>query len=226
MAEDTQPQTTEGEVTATEPSLDDVISEYNVPLATQPETPPAQAPVQQPVATQQPVRVDPLDESSFNSYVQQVNSGQSVLNDQLQEVKTELTNLKQERAQLQVEADINSAVETLNEGLNLDPKLVRVHLEYTAQQKPGFKSLWENRHTNPQAYEKAMQAVGREMRDTYSVRTDENLTETQTAIQKSQQSLASSNQSPAANSLEERLAGAKTQAEFDRIWAEAGSGAM
>lgn len=221
--EDTQTQTTEVEVTATEPSLDDVISEYNVPLATQPD--PQPAPQAQPSVQPAPT-VDPLDENSFSGYVKQVNDGQSVLNNQLQEVKTQLTELQQERANLQIEADINSTVEKLNEGLNLDPKLVRVHLEYTAQQKPGFKALWDNRATNPQAFEKAMSAVGREMRDTYSVKTDANLTETQTAIQKSQQSMSSQSGKPDTGSIEDQLSNAKTDAEFDRIWQRSISGVM
>jgi len=211
MDEETQVQTAEPEVT--EPSLDDVISEYKMPET---QAQPVKQPDYQPPPSYQ-TKVDPLDETSFNQFATQVSTGQSVLNEQLQEVKTQLTELQQERQKLQVEADINSTVSKLNENLNLNPKLVRVHLEYIAQEKPGFKALWENRTNNPKAWEKAVGAIGREMRDLYAVRQDSGLTETQTAIQQSQRSLASKN-TGGANTLEEKLASAKTDAEFDRLW--------
>ena len=213
MSEDTQ--ATESEPVVA--SLDDVIAEYNVqpaaPAAMQPET------VSNEPAPSIPASVDPLDSSQFNNYVSQVNNGQSVLNSQLQEVKSELTELRQERAQLQIEADITKAVDQLNEGNNLDPKLVRVHLELTAQEKPGFKQIWENRNENPAAYAKALKAVSREMGDIYSVKQDPELTANQKAIQQSQQSRATSKDADGSgNPRQDALEGAGSQAEFDQMW--------
>lgn len=214
--EDTQAQTTETEVTA-EPTLDDVIKEYNVNLEPEAQAQPAAAPAAQSNSPLQ--KFDPLDDGQVSSFVEQINTGQSVLNNQLNEVRSELTNLRQERAQLQIETDINKAIGTLNENLNLDPKLVRVHLEYTAQEKPGFKALWENRNKNPQAYQKGLEAIGREMRDTYSVRQDSELTANQQAIKQSQKSMATkSGADTSDNSIEAQLAGAKNSAEWNRIW--------
>lgn len=215
MSEDTQPTDT-GDVVA---SLDDVIAEYQVqpaaPAATQPET------VSNELIT--PVtQVDPLDSNQFNNYVSQVNQGQSVLNTQLQDVKSELTELRQERAQLQIEADINDAVGVINEGNNLDPELVRVHLEYTAQKKPGFKQIWENRSQNPAAFQKALKAVSREIGDKYAVRQDPDLTANQQAIQQSQQSRATSKTPDGSgNQAEDNLANANSPGEFDRAWQKA-----
>ena len=212
MSEETQ--TTDQEPVVA--SLDDVIAEYNVqpaaaPAATQPATV-----SNEPVT---PLSVDPLDPNQFNNYVNQVNSGQSVLNTQLKEVRSELTELRQERAQLQIEADITQAVGTINEGLDLDPKLVRVHLELTAQEKPGFREIFERRNENPAAYNKALAAVSKEMGNTYSVKQDPELTANQKAIQQSQQSRAS-NATPdgSGDPRQDALEGAKTQAEFDRAW--------
>jgi hypothetical protein len=207
------------QVTDPEPvvaSLDDVIAEYNVqpaaPAAMQPETVSREPAIPQTV-------VDPLDSNQFNNYVSQVNNGQSVLNNQLQEVKSELTELRQERQQLQVEADITQAVGQLNEGHNLDPKLVRVHLELTAQEKPGFKQIWENRNENPAAYQKALKAVSKEMGDIYSVRQDPELTANQKAIQQSQQSRATSKDADGSgNPRQDALENATSQGEFDQAW--------
>ncbi len=212
MSEETQ--VTDPAPVVTEPSLDDVISEFNVqaaPAVTQPATvsnepPPA------------PVTVDPLDTNQFNSYVNQVNAGQSVLTTQLQDVKTELTELRQERAELQIEADINEVVGKINEGNNLDPQLVRVHLELTAQNKPGFKALWDNRKQNPAAFKKAVSALSREVGETYANKQDPELTANQQAVQQSQQSLAGKTTETPENSIESELANAKTEAEWQRIW--------
>jgi hypothetical protein len=211
-------QATSTEPVVTEPSLDDVISEYNVqpaaPAATQPAT------VSNEPATIAPVQpVDPLDTNQFNSYVSQVNNGQSVLSNQLQDVKSELTELRQEQANLQIEADINSAVGSINEGLNLDPKLVRVHLELTAQEKPGFRRIWENREANPQAYTKALKALSNEIGDKYSARQDPELTANQQAIQQSQQSRATTaTPDGSGNQLQDKLGEAKSDGDFDREW--------
>jgi hypothetical protein len=162
--------------------------------------------------------VDPLDADQFTAYRQQVNNGQSVLNTQLKEVKTELTELRQERAELQIEADITQAVGTINEGLSLDPQLVRVHLELTAQQKPGFKQIWENRSQNPQAFDKALKALSREMGNTYGNKQDPELTANQKAVQQSQQSLAGNTKDQSDNVIDEALAGAKTEGERQQVW--------
>jgi hypothetical protein len=210
-------QSTEPEsAVASEPSLDDVIAEYNVQPAAAPQ---ALAP-SEPVMPAQPAAavVDPLDSGQFNNYVQQVNSGQSVLNTQLQDVKTELTELRQERAQLQIEADITSAVGKINEGHDLNPEIVRVHLELTAQNKPGFKALWENRTQNPKAFDAALSAVSREVGDLYANKQDPDLTANQRAMQQSQKSLAGTSVEGSDNSIESQLAAATTQVEWDRIW--------
>jgi uncharacterized protein (DUF3084 family) len=214
MEENTQP--TDSEAVVTEPSLDDVISEFNVqpaaaPAATQPATV-SNEPAQPALA------VDPLDTNQFNNYVSQVNNGQSVLNSQLQEVKTELTDLRQERAQLQIEADITEAVGAINEGLNLDPQLVRVHLELMAQQKPGFKAMWENRKENPAAFTKALSALSREVGNTYANKQDPELTANQKAVQQSQKSLAGKTVDTSDNDIDAALTAAGNEGERQRIW--------
>ena len=210
--ENTQATSTEPVVN---PSLDDVISEYNVQPQVQ------EAPTQPATVSNEPAQIgtiDPLDSNQFNSYVSQVNNGQSALSTQLQDVQTELTNLRQERAELQVEADITEAVGQINEGLDLDPHLVRVHLELTAQQKPGFKQIWENRKSNPDAYKKSLDALSREIGSTYANKQDPELTANQKAVQQSQQSLAGKTVEQSDNAIDSALAGAKTEGERQQVW--------
>jgi len=226
MSEETQP-TDSGEVVTSEPSLDDIISEYNVPAPQAAE--PSQFAPQEQISTPQtvdlPSRVDPLDENSFGQFTEKVASGQSVLSNQLTEVKSELTKLRQERAELQVEAEINQAVEHISKGTEVDPKFARVYLEYTAQEKPGFKSIWDNRHTNPQAYNKALEAVSREMQSKTANRQDPELTKTQQAISQSQRSMAAkTTPDTSGNPIQDKLSETKTDADFQREWQRIVSG--
>lgn len=206
---------------ATEPTLDEVISEFNVQAI-----PAVPTPVPQPVTTDPLPTVDPLDENSFRNFSQSVQNGQSALNQQLQEVTSKLTNLQQERADSQVEADINRAVDTVNKSLDLDPMVVRVFLELTAQQKPGFKNIWDNRTSNPAAYQKALDAFSKELGAKFANKQDPELTKNQQAIQQSQQSMASKTVETPENSIDAELAGAKTDAEWNAIWGKYSSGAL
>lgn len=200
------------EVTET---LDDVISQYNV------QAPQAPVPSSQPSQRQSAPapRFDPLDENSVNQFASYVYDNNSALSSQIQEMNHKLTQYEQKEAELRIETDINKAVDSINSGLNLNPKLVRTHLELTAQEKPAFKQVWENRHNDPKTYARALKAVQKEIADTYQVRQDPELTETQTAIKQSQRSMASTSKNQNKNSVEEALANANG-ADFDRAWQE------
>lgn len=210
------------ETVATEPSLEEVISEYNVQQVPQAQP----APVAQLATTTPLPHVDPLDENSFKAFHQSVEEGQSVLNQQLQEVTSKLTHMEQERAELQVEADIGKAVEIVNKGLDLDPQVVRVFLELEAQQSSGFKAIWDGRSSDPAHYQKALAAFSRKIGKKFENKQDPELTKTQTAIQQSQQSQASTTTEGGENPIEDQLAGAKTDAEWNKIWQKYSSSAQ
>ena len=154
----------------------------------------------------------------MNNYVQSVNNGQSVLNNQLQDVQAKLTHMEEQSTRLQVDADINDAVSRINEGLNIEPKRIRVELELKAQENPGFKAIWDNRKENPEAYTKTLNALSRELGETYSVRTDSELVANQKAVQQSQQSRSTTNAQDVESPLEDRLKGAKSGGEFNAEW--------
>lgn len=213
MEEETQT-TDSGETEVTE-TLDDVISGYQAP---QPQV--HVEPQKQEYRPQQ-VKFDPLDENSANQFAEHVTKGQEALSSQLRELSDKLTHYEQKEAESRIETEINKAVESVNDGLNLDPDLVRTYLEYTASKKPAFKQVWDNRHNDAKTFNRALAALKKEMGNKFSVRQDSELTETQAAIQQSQRSLASRSKEKSDNPLDEMLAGAKSEAEFDRIWREA-----
>jgi hypothetical protein len=217
MTEETQT-TDQGETEVTE-TLDDIISNYDVP-APRREEPEQPRESYQETAYKQVPNFDPMDENSVKQFQEYVNNSNTALSSQMREMREKLTRYEQHEAELRIETDINEAVKSVNDGLDLNPKLIRTHLELTAQEKPQFKKIWENRHDDQKTYKRALKALQKEISDTYKVRQDPELTETQTAIQQSQKSMASTSQKKE-GSLDEALAGAKSQAEFDRIWRQA-----
>lgn len=215
MTDETSTDSGETSVTETTETLDDVISQYNVQAPVAQEAPRSQ-PTQRPAVVP---KFDPLDENSVNQFASYVAENDSALSSQMEEIRSKLTQYEQEKAELQIETEINKAVGIVNEGLNLNPKLVRVHLELAAQEKPAFKKVWENRHNDPTTYNRALKAIQKEISNTYAVRQDPELTETQQAIQQSQKSMASQSRQPT-NSLEDNLKAA-SDAEFQRLWNQA-----
>ena len=217
--------TPEGEappVEASEPSLDDIISEFAVPAPTarQQVADPVQPAASPPSYPDIPSNIDLMDPDNARQFVDGVTKGQSALRAQLAEMQAELSKSRQREAELQVEGDINAAVKAVNTNLDLDPRVVRAHLEILAQDKPGFKTLWERRNENPKAFKQALGAVKKELSSMYKRPTDPTLAETQAALRQSQQTLASRSRAPSEDPIADKLASAKSDAEFNRLWAD------
>jgi len=177
---------------APEPSLDDVISEFNVHA---PASEPTPAPITpQTVTHSVPNTFDPLDQESVNQYVQQSSQGVTALTSQVQELNQKLTQYEQQQNQVRVEADIKTAVQTVNEKVNADPLMVELYLEKMAREKPGFQQIWNNREQNPNAFKKALDAVSNELQGKFDVKSDPELVKNQAAAKQSQQSMSTSNQ--------------------------------
>ena len=199
-----------------EPTLDDIISEYNVPTNVSQE--PQRPAQQEPQSYQMPASFDPLDEASARQFAENVGQSQQVLSQQLRDVSSKLTQLEQERAELQVEADISKAVEAVSEGLDIDPMVARVYLEVQAREKPAFRSMWENRQNDPKTLQKALNAMKKDIGDKFQAKLDPELTANLKAVQQSQQSMAGRNNEAPENSIEDALKGAKSEGERQRIW--------
>lgn len=203
----------------TVPTLDDVISEYNV------QSDPAtmeRAPIEPQIPQQQFSPVDPLDADQWNSYQQQQSQQTIALQGQLQDVSAQLDQFRQERVQNQTEADIQSAVKAVSGQVeDSDPLMVELFLEKRARENDGFRKIWDNRATNPKALNAALGAISNELKGKFSVKADPQLAENQRAIQQSQQSNTATNQTSYSNSIEESLGNAQSDAEWDRAWNDA-----
>ena len=210
MTEEAQP-SVEPEVAASEPTLDDVISEFNIEPTVEAQQP-AEVPVEQQFTPQ--TEIDPYDASSIQNFV---NNGLSQQQQTLEQLKSQVTAMQQKEQNAQTEADIKQAVGVLTtkvEGLGAN--MAEAFLEMKARTDSNFSTIWNNRHTNPQAFEKAMDVISTQAKSEFSLKQDGQLVENQRAMQQSIQS--NTNQAaPAANSWEEKLEAAETLAERDQL---------
>ena len=224
MAEETQSTSTE-QGTSTEPTLDDVYKKFNVEeAASEFQTQPHQQPQQQPQPAAQPQPAlgaeipDPvLDQAGFRSYLAR----------QDQSVKQTLQGLTHFQQQLHIAemnrreaADIDSAVKRVQEkiGGEVDSDFVEIALGMKARKDSKFKSIYQNRNKNPAAWNAALGAVANELKGKNQFRQDSQLTENVRAAKQSTQTTLTTKQDDSTNSLDSRLANAKSQSEYDQIW--------
>jgi len=166
-----------------EQTLDDIYKEFNVETeAQQFEAKPETAPME-------PLNIpDPLDTDAYRNYEQQTNAA---FMKELSDVKAKLTEFQQQQQHAQISKDIQQAVDILSskvEGVN--PKALEYSLEAKAAEDPKFKSLWDNRHKNPDAWNKALDIYSRDVGEIFSVKQDPQLMENQRAVAQSQRSMA------------------------------------
>ena len=212
MTDETQPSPEPEAV----PTLDDVISEFNIEpqqtVTTEPKT----------VEFAQPDPVDPLDTDQWNKYQHQTSQNQAALQTQLQDLNNKLTQYEQDKVQIQVDGDIKAAVESVGKQIeDSDPLMIELYLEKRARENEGFKSIWDNRAKNPKALNKALGAITNELKGKFSIKADPQLAENQRAIQQSQKQSNSTNAPTYNNSIEENLGSAQSEAEWDQAWNDA-----
>lgn len=202
---------------AAAPSLDELTSQFAADLP-DPVTPAAEQtkPAESPVI---PSTFDPLDEASVKQFAETNAKTVGELQSQVQELSGLLTAQQQQEAQAKVTADINRAVDVVAEESGLENKdYVNFRLNQIAESNPNFQKIWENRHTKPEALEQVLKAAGRELKGELDFKADPQIAENHRAAQESANTTATTAATEFNNSLEERLASAKTPAERDAIW--------
>lgn len=230
MAEQEQSTSTE-QGTSTEQTgeqtLEQVYKEFNVEeTASQFQHEPARRQEQEPARheTAQPGLgaeiPDPLlDQAGFKAFLATQNS----------QVRQTLSELRATQQQLAVgemrrreESDIKQAVQTVKEkiGGDVDDDFVEVSLGLKARRDARFAQVYANRHKNPAAWKAALNAVSNDIKRTHQFRQDSQLTENVRAARQSTQTSLTSKESSSGNPLNDRLAGAKTQREFEQAWAD------
>lgn len=138
--------------------------------------------------------------------------GLEILNT-LNAVSQEVNNLRQERHVSAIRQDIDSAVSVIEKETGLDKKLIEVHLDLQARDDPRFQRIWNERKSNPRAFNAAIQAVSNEIADKYQSRPDPTLLANQRAL-RAYQGGSSTRQS--ASDGWENL----SEPNFDRKWSQ------
>lgn len=161
---------------------------------------------------QQPYVPDPItDQEGYKRWVLSQHQVTQQFDGALREISREITEFKRAKEQERIEADISSAVTKVNEKLKVDPMYAELALDREYRTNPTFKFIWDNRHRNPQALDKAIGVLSTKFAGVFQVRQDPQLTENVRAAQSSQQSMAAPRQ-PQDNGVP------TDPAEFSRYW--------
>lgn len=185
--------------TQEEPTLEDVYRDAGVSTSQpqpQQEVQPAQTQVQpvqaQPASTPQTPQVpDPYDTEAFKAYIARQAQGQTQLQSAITALSGYLNQIQLREAKAALEADIKTAVEQVNEIVNHPrPKVIEAMIDAKAREDSRFRQLWDNRQKNPEAWSKALKAVGRQITEDFSVKTDPKLVDAQRARKLAQQQMA------------------------------------
>ena len=184
---DTEP--TEPAVESEQPeTLDDVYKEFDV--ETQAEEFKAE-PEPTPVTQEIP---DPLDTDAYRNYERQNNDA---IMKELDSVKAKLTEFQKGQQEAQISKDIQQAVEFIKPKVEgVKEKAIEIQLEMKAAEDPKFKRLWDNRNSNPTAWNRALSAFANEVAETHSIKQDPQLTENMRAVAQSQHSMTTNAPDP------------------------------
>jgi hypothetical protein len=130
----------------------------------------------------------------------------------LNAVTNEVNNLRNERYQTTLKADIDSAVGSVEKETGLDKSVIEVYLDLKAREDGRFRKIWLERHNNPRALNDALQAVSTEIADKFQARSDPNLLANQKAM-RAYQSGSSTRQTS-----DERGWDNLSQSDFSKKW--------
>lgn len=170
-------------------SLEDVYSEFNV------------SPQIEPQANQQAV----APQVEYDDIYSEVGS----LKQELEQIKTQAALNAQKQM---LERDIQEAVKKVGEGLDADPLIIEAAMDAKARKDPRFQAVWNNRHSNPAMYEKALTAFRGEIAKSLRVKESPQIAETLAAVENSN---VSAPEVEAPNEFESASDGA-----FSRKWRE------
>jgi hypothetical protein len=215
MTEETNAQTSTAVESAPEPStesLETIAKEIPVDEQAQQFTarPQSQPQTYQP---QQPYIPDPItDQDGYRNFIAQQIANTTAVDSTLRELQGEIRSFKESQEKARLDQDVNGAVDRVNSKLKVDPMLAEIALEKVYRTDANFKKIWDNRHKNPQALEKALDVVANQLAPKFSVRQDPQLAENVRAARQSQSTMATTKQ-PSQND------GVPSDpAEFSRYW--------
>ena len=142
---------------------------------------------------------------------------ESAIRSKLADLERTISADRQERVQAQETADLKSAVARLGKAAGIEGKelMLQGYLIAQATEDPRLRTLWDRRHMNPKAWDKALQILADDVRDQFAVPNPQ-LEENQRAMDESQR--AQSTSAPPAQKAEDKVM-SMNDSEFDQFWA-------
>ncbi len=203
-------------------SLDDVIEEFQPQQFAEP------APQQyQEQAAPQPqvpqTTLDPFDQAQMDSFSQNTANQFGQMSNQMAEMQARLNQADALNANAAIDKDVKNAVDIVNKiAGHKDSSWIEFQINKKADENVGFRAIWENRAANPQAYQKALTAIGNELKSGTDSQSDPQLVENQRAVEQSQQNINSN--TAEVSTLEQTLADSTSEADRQAIWDAATQG--
>jgi len=171
--------------------LEKVYQAYNIEdtaSSFQPQTP--AAPAQQPVQSQPAPKVPDAFDPNFGAHQEALVKNVSSLHDTVSKTLHEINAMKMDAIRQRTESDIKSAASLIAEKAGIKPKVAEVAMEVKAREDARFRAIWNNRQSNPKAYNAALEALAMEAAQEYAVKQDPQLAENQRAMNASRNQMA------------------------------------
>ena len=149
-------------------------------------TPSAPAPTPQVQYIPDPV----TDQDGYKAWALMQSQRHQQLDTTLRDVSSKITAFEQRMQQQKIDADVDRAVDIVNQQWKVEKDFAEVHLEHEYRKNPSFKRIWDNRDRNPEAFEKALKVVAEKRSAMFQVRQDPQIAENVRAAQSSQRTMA------------------------------------
>jgi hypothetical protein len=158
---------------------------------------------------------DPVtDSEGYKRWATQQAHQYQSLDSAMRDISTKITAFETAQQQQRVNADVDRAVQVVNQKAKVDPDVVEAMLNVEYTKNPSFKKIFDNREKNPMAYQKALGVISDKIASKFQIRTDPQLAENVRAAQASQRTMATTNKT---NDQMEQL-GNMNDLEFQRWW--------
>lgn len=130
---------------------------------------------------------DPVaDPENFQTVLDQ---NTAALSKQLTDVSTQLNEIKTKELVTEAKQAVSQAVESVNKIVDGDADIVEGVLTARYNKDDKFKAIWDNRSSNPEALDRALNVIASELKDKIAIKQDSQLTENQRAINESTKNL-------------------------------------
>ena len=120
--------------------------------------------------------------SDFKQFAEKLNQ----LTEKVEIASQKTEQLANSQQQEMLNKEIAEAVGRINESVDGDADMAELFLEKQARENPAFKKVWDNRHDNSEAYDKALGILQREWAAKNQVTIDPSVAENQRALKESQ----------------------------------------